>query len=157
MNNQEDQNTQDFPLFIEGGFIAIKQGDEDAAKKLFSAAQSLRPDNTAPMIGFGHIALNKNEIATASSYFQKVLKLEPENAVAKVLLGFCLLFPKLGLKKRKDVKLEPQEMDQMAAGGKKLIEEGIKSTEDPIVLNLGKSTLELLDKVAKYQSTPMKN
>ena len=49
----------DFALLIEAGFVAVKQLDELSARRLFEAAQVLRPDSTAPQIGLGYIALNK--------------------------------------------------------------------------------------------------
>lgn len=151
-----DKFSEDFGLFIELGFIAIKQGDEDAAQKLFSAAQTLRPDHSAPLLGMGQIALNKLELTRAGDYFKTVLAKEPNNAMAKVLLGFCFLLPKLGVKRRKGVPTSPEELSVLAEGGKRLIVDGMKGTQDPGIQVLGKSALDLMEKVQKYQDTPLK-
>ena len=37
--NQMENYEQDFGILVEAGFIAVKQGDEDSAVKLFKAAQ----------------------------------------------------------------------------------------------------------------------
>lgn len=148
---------EDFATFIEGGFIAIKQGDEDAANKLFLAAHMLRPEHTAPALGQGHLHLNKMELGKASSKFEEVLKKEPENPIAKVLLGFCFLLPKLGMKKAKNIPMQPAEIDKLAQGGKHLILDGLKMTEDPNIAQLGRSALELLEKVEKYKQSPLKH
>ena len=52
----------DFFLFLEAGFIAVNQADEDAAVKLFKAAQLLDPQQSLPQIGFGYLHLHKLEL-----------------------------------------------------------------------------------------------
>ena len=44
---------EDWILFLEAGFIAVNQADEDAATKLFKAAEMLNPENTMPKVGHG--------------------------------------------------------------------------------------------------------
>jgi hypothetical protein len=56
---------QDFGILVESGFVAVKQGDEDSATKLFQAAKSLKPDHTAADLGFGYISLSKLELQDA--------------------------------------------------------------------------------------------
>ncbi len=73
----------DFALLIETGFIAVKQLDEIGAKRIFYAAQALRPESSAPRIGLGYIALNKLEIKEASQIFEKIVAEEPENYLAQ--------------------------------------------------------------------------
>ena len=63
---------EDFALFIEAGFIAVKQLDETSASRLFDAAQVLSPDHSAPKIGLGYIALNKLEVKQATKIFEEV-------------------------------------------------------------------------------------
>ena len=48
----------DFILLVEAGFIAVNQADEDAATKLFHAAELLRPENVLSKIGFGYLHLH---------------------------------------------------------------------------------------------------
>jgi predicted Zn-dependent protease len=43
----------DYALFIEAGFVAIKQLDEIAARRLFKAAELLNPENPASQLGIG--------------------------------------------------------------------------------------------------------
>ena len=57
---------EDFALFIEAGFIAIKQLDEITARRLFKAAELLNPDNPASQLGLGYVALNKLQINEAT-------------------------------------------------------------------------------------------
>lgn len=83
---------KDIPSLVEAGLIAIKQGDEESAKKLFNAVGAIDPANIAKDMGFGLIALHKMELATAKKLFQKVLDKEPENYRAKAFLSFaCVL------------------------------------------------------------------
>lgn len=109
----------DFALLIEAGFVAVKQLDELSARRLFEAAQVLRPDSTAPQIGLGYIALNKLEIKEASAIFETVVKQEPENYLAQAFLGICYLLVKAKRKKGEDL----------------IADAGEKST-DPTVRNL---------------------
>jgi tetratricopeptide (TPR) repeat protein len=93
---------EDFLLFAEGGFIAVNQADEDAAIKLFKAAALLDSKNVLPPIGFGYLHLHKMELKEAAEHFEKALKLEPDNEMAKALLGFTMsLSPELGSKGEK--------------------------------------------------------
>ena len=52
----------DFFLFLEAGFIAINQADEDAAVKLFKACELLRPENSLIKVGMGYMHLHKLEL-----------------------------------------------------------------------------------------------
>lgn len=79
-----------FTLFLELGFIAVNHADEDSAVKLFTAAEMLRPSEVLTVIGFGYLNLCKLEIKPAIKLFEKALKKEPNNPIAKSLLGFCL-------------------------------------------------------------------
>ena len=78
----------DLGLLVEAGLIAIKQGDEDSAKKLFDAADILDPGATSSKMGHGLIALHKMDIATAKQYFSEILKSEEKNYRAKAFLAF---------------------------------------------------------------------
>ncbi len=80
---------KDLALFVEAGLIAIKQGDEESAKKLFNAIGIVDPENTSKEIGYGLIALHKLESRKAQKYFNEVLKKEPDNYRAKAFLGFA--------------------------------------------------------------------
>ncbi len=85
---------QDFGILVEVGFVAVKQGDEDCALKLFRAAEVLDPTHSAPKLGFGYIALNKLELKEASDIFEGVVAEEPTNFLASTFLGLCLMLAK---------------------------------------------------------------
>ncbi|MDR3624770.1 MAG: hypothetical protein P4L16_06500 [Chlamydiales bacterium] len=155
-------HSEDFPMLVETGFIAVKQGNQQAAEKIFRAAQLLKPEHSAPVLGFGYIALNAMRLETARHLFSSVLKKEPENALAKVLLGFSYLVDKFtSIKKdaktiEKGPTLKPQEISALAETGEKLVKEALKESSDPGVHSLGKSALALLEKVTEYEASPLK-
>lgn len=128
----------DFAALIEAGLVAVNQLDEDSAIKLFSAAQVLEPDSSAPRVGFGFIALNKLEIEKAIGLFQVVVDHEPDHHLARAFLGISLSF---------DPKTRPQ--------GTKLIQEANGKTDDPSVKNLCKISMEWIDKDLKKRSAGM--
>lgn len=123
---------EDFSLFIEAGFIAVKQLDEVSARRIFEAAQLMNPQSTAPQIGLGYIALNKLQIKEAAQIFETVVAKEPENYLAQTFLGICYLLNKQKRKK-----------------GEKLIKEAMDKTEDVTVKNLGVISLEWAEKDLK--------
>ncbi len=125
----------DFASLIEAGLIAVNQLDEDSAIKLFSAAQILEPESTAPRVGFGFIALNKLEVEKAIALFQVVVDHEPEHHLARAFLGISLSF-------------DPKTRAQ----GEKLIQDANGKTDDPSVKNLCKLSLEWIDKDLKKKS-----
>lgn len=131
------QFKDDFPLFIEAGFVAVKQLDETSATRIFQAAQLLNPESSAPQIGLGYIALNKLEIKLATRIFEGVIEKEPENHLAQTFLGMCLLLTKPKRKK-----------------GEKLIRETMEKTNDETIKNLGSISLEWADKDLKKQAAP---
>lgn len=123
---------EDFALFIEAGFVAVKQLDEISSKRIFEAAQLLNPHSTAPQIGLGYIALNKLQVKEASLIFEGVLAQEPENRLAQTFLGICYLLTKQKRKK-----------------GEKLIQDAMEKTTDPTIKNLGLISLEWAEKDLK--------
>ncbi|MCH9611145.1 MAG: hypothetical protein S4CHLAM81_14810 [Chlamydiales bacterium] len=80
---------QDLGLVVEAGLIAIKQGDEESAKKLFDAADILDPGTVSATMGHGLIALHKMDIPGARKYFNTVLETDKENHRAKAFLAFA--------------------------------------------------------------------
>lgn len=116
---------EDFSLFVEAGFIAVKQLDEIAARRLFKAAETLNPDNPAPQLGLGYIALNKLRISEATSVFEAILKRDPEHHLAQALLGVAYLLSQ-DKKKR----------------GEELIKEAKEKCDDPTIKNLADVCLE---------------
>lgn len=72
--NLIDYFAEDYSLFIEAGFVAVKQLDEIAARRLFKAAEILNPDNPAAQLGIGYVALNKLQVSEAAATFESILK-----------------------------------------------------------------------------------
>ncbi len=83
-----DEFNEDLGVFMEAGLIAIKQGDEESAKKLFNAVGVLEKDQTGKKMGYGLIALHKMDIKTAQQSFHEILAKEPKNWRAMAFLSF---------------------------------------------------------------------
>lgn len=114
-----DYFKEDYALFIEAGFVAVKQLDEIAARRLFKAAELLNPDNPASQLGLGYIALNKLEMAEATRIFEGILKKDPSHYLAQALLGICYMMSKTKRKK-----------------GEKLVSEAKEKSDDPSIKHL---------------------
>ncbi len=128
----------DFVLLLESGFIAASQTDEDAALKLFRAAQILQPENSLPKVGFGYIHLLKLELNQACKKFEEVLKSDPHNEMARAMLGLSTA-------------LTVKEVDK----GEKILEEALKKTKDPSIKNMASTAIEFVEKFVKKQPTPV--
>jgi tetratricopeptide (TPR) repeat protein len=128
----------DYILLCEAGFIAVSQTDEDAASKLFKAAELLDPDNYLPKVGYGYLHLCKLEIKKASEHFEGVLAKDPNNEVAKAFLGLGLCFT-------------PTEVSK----GEKYLEDSAQNAKDPSVKALAVSALEFVEKFVKRTASPM--
>lgn len=135
MNDKQSEHEKlaefkdDFALFIEAGFVAVKQLDETSALRIFDAAQALSPDHSAPKIGIGYVALNKLEVKQATKIFTEVTEKEPENWLAQTFLGICFLLTKPKRKK-----------------GERMIRDAMSKTADPTVRSLGQISLEWAEK-----------
>lgn len=134
---KKEDYKKDSILFLEAGFIAINQADEDSAVKLLKAAQLLDPKNHLIEIAWGYLHLHKLELDRAISYFEKVLKKDPKNAMAKTFLGIALSWsPTKGMK------------------GEKILEE-TKKSKDKQVKTLSITALDFVDKFIKKAPTPV--
>jgi tetratricopeptide (TPR) repeat protein len=127
----------DYIVFVEAGFIAINQADEDAAIKLFKAAEILDPHNTLPKIGMGYLHLCKLELKQAAKLFEEILAIDPASDMAKAFLGLSL-------------SLNPKEIDR----GEKVLTDSTKSAQDPMVKDLAKNALDFVEKFVKKAPTP---
>jgi tetratricopeptide (TPR) repeat protein len=127
----------DLVLFIEAGFIAVNQFDEDASSKLFKAAALLDPKNALPQLGVGYTHLCKLELKQASKLFSELLEKDPKNEMAKTLLGLSYA-------------LNPTE----TAKGEKTLEEASRSAKDPMIKNLATSALKFVNQFVKKTPTP---
>jgi hypothetical protein len=128
---------KDFFLFLEGGFIAINQADEDSAVKLFKAAEILDPKNSLIKIGLGYLHLHKLELKAAIDTFEAVLKKEPQNEMAKTFLGIALSWTPTDTMK-----------------GEKLLAE-TKKSKDSSIKTLSKSALDFVEKFIKKEPSPV--
>lgn len=126
----------DFILLAEAGFIAVNQADEDAALKLFKAAELIDPSNVLPMIGFGYLHLHKLELKQAVKKFEDVLEKEPSNEMAKAFMGLCL-------------SMMPNNVDK----GEKILNQTLKS-KDPLIKQMSGSAIDFVEKFIKKTPGP---
>jgi len=129
---------EDYSLLIEAGFVAIKQCDEIAARRLFKAAEVLNSENPASQLGLGYIELNKLRISQASEIFGNIVKGHPDHYLAKALLGVTYL-------------LTPDKREE----GRRLIAEAGEKSDDPTIKNLSSVCLEWLSKDLQNKPLPM--
>ncbi|MEZ5315315.1 MAG: hypothetical protein R3E91_03780 [Chlamydiales bacterium] len=134
----------DLALLVEGGLIAIKQGDEESAKKLFNAVGILDPQNMVRKMGYGIIALHKMDIKTSQKHFREILQIEKTNWRAQVFLAFSHILSVLQ-------EGSPKEKYESLEIGATLAQEVLEKSNTPSTLQLAKSLLEwekeLQDKV----------
>jgi predicted Zn-dependent protease len=126
-----------FILMVEAGFIAVNQADEDAAVKLFKAAELLDPNNILPKIGRGYLHLCKLELKQACKIFDEVLAKDPNNEMAKTFLGLSY-------------SLNPNEVTK----GEKILEESAHKSKDPQIKHLASDALNFVEKFVKKSPTP---
>ncbi len=132
-----DKFKDHFILFVEAGFIAVNQADEDAALKLFRAAELLNPTNALPQIGKGYLHLCKLELKQACKVFEDVLHKDPNNEMAKTFLGLSM-------------SLNPNDVTK----GEKILEDSAKKARDPLIKTLANNALEFVEKFVKKSPTP---
>lgn len=81
---------EDYILLVEAGFIAVNQADEESSLALFRAAKLLDPANSLADVGMGYLHLHKLELKQAIREFEGVVEKEPNNQMARALLGICV-------------------------------------------------------------------
>lgn len=127
-----------FIVLLEAGFIAVNQADEDAATKLFKAAELLNPESSLPKIGMGYLHFHKLELKQACKLFEDVIEQEPDNEMARTFLGMSLsLTPDFG------------------AQGEKILAEVAEKASASEVKEVASTTLDFVDKFVKKSPTPM--
>ena len=137
MEDTLNKYKQDYILFVESGFIAVNQGDEDAAIKLFKAAATLDPKNDLPQVGMGYMHLCKLELKQACKIFEEVLEKDSANEMAKAFLGIAL-------------SLTPNQVSQ----GEKVLEEIATNTHDNNIKTLAETAIDFVEKFVKKAPTP---
>jgi tetratricopeptide (TPR) repeat protein len=139
----------DLALFVETGLIAIKQGDEESAKKLFNAVGIIDPQNLAKKMGYGLIALHKMDIPNAQKNFNEILQIEHANWRAQAFLAFSYFLAVL-----KEGKHE--EKINALKKGVELAQEVVEKCDTPTTKILAQSLLdwekELTNKVESGRS-----
>lgn len=130
-----EQFREDIPLFVESGLIAIKQGDEESAKKLFNAVGILDPQNMAKKMGYGLIALHKMDIPNAQKSFNEVLAVEQTNWRAQAFLALSYILSTLQ---------EGSDAEKIEAlkKGSVLAHEVLEKSDDPSNRQLAQSLLD---------------
>jgi hypothetical protein len=128
---------EDFVLLLEAGFIAVNQADEDAALKLFKAAELLNPESSLPKVGVGYLHLHKLELKEACKVFEHVLAKEPNNEMAKAFLGVCM-------------SLGPTTMTK----GEQILEQTHHS-KDPMIRKLSETAIDFVENFVKKPPTPV--
>jgi len=128
---------EDFFLFLEAGYIAINQADEDSAIKLLKTCELLRPDNLLIKIGFGYMHLHKLELKQACNCFEEVLRSDPNHEMAKTFLGIAL-------------SLTPDKV----AKGEQILEKSAQESSDADVKKLAHTTLTFVDQFVKKTPGP---
>lgn len=128
---------EDFFLFLEAGFIAINQADEDSAVKLFKTCEIFRPENPLIKIGLGYLHLHKLELKQACEYFEKVLQADPSNEMANTFLGIAL-------------SLTPDKVSK----GEQILEKAAQSASDAQVKKVANTTLEFVEEFVKKTPGP---
>lgn len=128
-----------FKHFLEAGFIAVNQADEDSAMKLFKAAEILNPQSTLPQAGYGYLHLHKLELKQACAIFKKILEKEPHNMMCKAFLGICTA-------------MQPAHVME----GEKILDETFKSTKGKgDVADVHQLTVTAIDFVERFiKKTP---
>lgn len=137
MNEILEKYKDDFVLFLEAGFIAVNQMDEPSASCLFAVAELLKPkDNILPEVGRGYLNLHLLNLKKAAQSFEKVLKTEPDNVMAKTFLGITLSW-----------------MPKEVIKGEKILKEAEKSA-DKTSKKLSHTALEFNKKFIKKKPSP---
>ena len=130
---------KDYFLFLEAGFVAVNNTDEDSALKLFMATQILRPDNYFYKIGYGYMHMCKLELKQAEEMFASVLKKDPNNEMAHSFLAICK-------------SLMPGKVSE----GEKMLSEIAKGSSDSDIKELVNRSRDFIDNfVKKGTSSPM--
>ena len=80
--------SEDVGLLAEAGLMAIKQGDEENAKKLFNAVGVLQPEASTKKMGYGLIAVHKMDVKEAKKIFGEIFEKDPNNRRAQAFLAF---------------------------------------------------------------------
>ncbi len=127
----------DFILLLESGFIAVNQMDEKSALNLFNASELLDEKSILPQVGIGYLYFHKLEIKKAIAAFKSALEVEPNNEMAKALLGICY-------------SLMPANIQD----SEHILEE-TKKSKNQYIKKLSNTTLDFIDDFVKKEPSPV--
>ena len=85
--NQQHDSTQNFEILQELGDCYSSVGDYKRAEQYYEKAAVLGPDESAPYVGLGVVALQNDKMEDARAAFQVACRLDPNCAKAYAGLG----------------------------------------------------------------------
>ena len=145
MVNLQDYNT-DIGLLAEGGMIAIKQGDEQSAKKLFNAVGVLDPKSATKKMGYGLIAVHKMDVANSVKIFKELFEQDPQNRRAQAFLAFSYMLSLLDKHGSEDEKMLNLKE------GLKHAEEALENAKDESTIQLAQSILDWKKEISQAEA-----
>ena len=87
--NQEHNSTQHYEILQELGDCYCSVGDFERARQYYERAAVLGPDEAAPYVGLGVVALQNNQLEDAVTAFHVACRLNPKCAKAYSGLGMA--------------------------------------------------------------------
>jgi hypothetical protein len=137
----------DFLLMLESGFVAINQTDADSAKKLFQAAHLLKPESAFPHVGFAFLFLHLLELSKAIAACEDALRKEPNNEMAKTLMGICKTMTLKQSQEGEKILVEMThshnpDIKRAADTGMDFVEKFVKKAPSPVELSKPKKNKE---------------
>lgn len=139
---------KDLSLLLEAGLIAIKQGDEESAKKLFNAVGVLDPNGTSKKMGYALIAMHKMDIKNAQKTFNEILQVDPQNYRAQAFLAFSYVLSVLQDGISSDEKVKNLKK------GAEIAHEVIQKCDSPSTVSLAQSLLDWEHELQEKGSNP---
>ncbi len=126
---------EDIALLAEGGLVAIKQGDEENAKKLFDALEIIEPKSVTKKMGYGLIAVHKMDVPEAQKIFKELFDNDHNNRRAQAFLAFSYMLSLMQKGSYEEKILALKE-------GAKHATEALKHAEDASTKQLAQSILD---------------
>ncbi|WP_201456525.1 hypothetical protein [Chlamydia sp. 17-3921] len=139
----------DFALLFEAGLLAIKQGDEDSAKKLFQSLHILNPNHYGHDLGLALIALHKMDLFSAESQLRALEEKEGENWSVKAFLSLTHMMIVLHQGSSFEVRRESLE------NCLKLSDQVLANCEIESTRNLAQSVLDWHDTLVAKSAGPL--
>ncbi|EPP34529.1 hypothetical protein CP10139811_0779 [Chlamydia ibidis] len=139
----------DFALLFEAGMLAVKQGDEESAKRLFQSLQILNPDHYGCELGLALIDLHKMELLSAEERLRDLAQREEDNWSIKSFLALTHMMIVLHQGSSFEVRRESLESSL------KLAEQVVENCEIESTRALAQSVLEWHDTLVAKSGGPL--